>query len=213
MLGGPTTGLDMAFSAGLAVINSLLSVMLFPIALAMFGLVLYYFSGNKKHAEEFMPRLMKVGTRINNCAWLLIGSISAFVGLQMVLSYLFEVILPDENAYLEIESETFVRGLVYLLIGLMIMAFHYYYNTIIKAEDVKEGTVANKVFINLGVVIFSVLSFISIFIVAGNILDNMYEKADFLSADSLAVLFSSLIFWGMYIMKSYKMVKKEESKK
>jgi MFS family permease len=208
---GDTAGLGLA--SGLGLISSLFSFALFPLALLLVALVLYYFTGEKKRADDFMPRLMAQVFRIFDYTWLFIISVVAFVGTNMFVSPIVEAILPDPKfgANDDFESKTLVKGIVLMLLMLVFGLVKILLNRRVQTISGVAATVTPKVVLFFGLVFFSVLSFMFTIASFMNVIDYFYETDLGIDAMLVSLMLTSMAFTAVYVSKSY-MVLKRESK-
>ncbi len=214
----PVTALYGASSGGailslLNIIGSLMILSVFPFALLLIALVLYYFTGEKKKAEEFMPKLMAQSIRVFSYVWLLLISFGTFIGVTQVLFYVFANLLPGSRFFEEPDSQVLVQGLVLVLL----MAVFAVGKVLLNRYSIKVsgvgGSVSTKLFITFGMIIFSILLFISSISVFMNVVDFIYDNRSGIDASGVAVMFSSLGFFSAYALKGIKVLQSESKKK
>jgi hypothetical protein len=202
-----------AISSAFQLLETIMAVFIFPFALLLIALVLYYFTGDKKKAEDFMPKLMAQSFRVFSYFWILIISLVAYMGLNQILNYILSQVLPEGRFSNEVEAETLVRGLVLVL---LMAVFAYGYKKLYDySADVSSvrGSVSTKIFLSFGLIIFSILTFFSSISTFMNFVDFAYDTDGGVSAGSVAMLLSSLTFLSLYLVKGIEILKKEYGKK
>lgn len=177
--------------------------------LSLLGLVLYYYTGDKKKADEFMPSIMRLSVRVTSFVWSGVAAIVAFLGLNSMLHYIFDEVLPGDNGYFDVESETFVRGLVMVLVAVVIFALHYAINFMIETAEEKKGTVATKYFVTFGLILFSIIFFVSFMTMVNNWVDVAYDDAPYVSSGNVATTLAGGLFWAIYMFLANKLMKNE----
>lgn len=202
-----------AVSSIFQLLEMIMAVFIFPFALLLIALVLYYFTGDRKKAEDFMPKLMAQSFRVFSYFWVLIISLAAYMGLNQVLNYILSQVLPEGRFSAEVESETLVRGLVLLL---LMAGFAYGYKRLYdysaKVSSIR-GSVSTKIFVSFGLVVFSILTFFSAINTFMNFVDFAYDTDRGVSASAVAMLLSSLTFFSFYLVKGVEVLKNEYGKK
>ncbi len=201
-----TTARSGAILSVLNIIGSILMMPVLPFILVLIALVLYYFTGEKKRADEFMPKLMAQLIRIFSYTWLLIVSVGAFVGVTQVLYYVFANILPAPRYLDEVDSEILVKGIVLLTLMAGFAAAKIMLNRYSVRISKVGGSVSTKVFVGFGMMIFSILLFTSSIATFMNIVDFFYDQDLGIDSNSVALMFSSLGFFLLYLLKGVRVL-------
>lgn len=172
------------------------------LSLLALGFVLYYFTGDKKKADEFMPVIMSQSSRVFSYFWMLIISIVAYSSTYAILYYVFGNILPKAERYgVDVEAITLVQGIIVaLLMGVMFYAVWQFSEYTAKVSGVK-GTVSKKLFLTAGLVIFSVIFFTATIGTFTNVIEYFYDADGGVDAGMVASMFGSLGFMLAYGFK------------
>lgn len=224
--GAPTTVSSpleqLGFASGglFSLVATVLSMIMLPFIFIMIALVLYYFTGDKKRAEGFMPFLMSQLLRVYNYFWLFIISLVAYFGLQDVVSAILKAILPASKSFSvvggdsknEFDSQTFVKGIVLLILMALLAGFKVFLNR--KSTELTKmgGSVSTKLFLATGLFVFSLLAFVSTLTSIDSILGYLYDKSDGVNSSSLAMMIASVTMLSLYLVKSWQVIKGEVKK-
>ena len=193
----------------LSVFASLLFYLMLPIFLFLFALVLYYFTGNNKKADEFMPKLAAQSVRIFSYVWLLIISIGAFLGISQSLYYIFASILPASEFALSSGSETFTKGVVVTILMACFAVGAVFLNRYSVEASGVGGSISTKIFASIGLTIFSILFFISSITTLTNLVDFTSNTSVGIDSSSVSIMLSSLGLFVAYLVKVAQLLKAE----
>jgi len=197
----------------LSIFGSFMSVFGYLLLLIAFAYVLYYFTGNEKKADGFMPSLMSQALRTYHYVWLFLSSLALFWGFMQMLYYIFSKIFPEAGGRdADVDSMVFIKGFILLLFVGLFAGAHVFINR--KAVEISGigGTVSTKTFIAAGLILFSVVTFASGWMAIMNVVNYVDETSNGLSSYTFAVFFSALVLWSAYLGKAWMVLQKESGK-
>jgi len=211
-LGTSGLGSGLGFGGILGVISPFMSLIMFLVALIFIALVLYYFTGNNKKAEGFMPNLMSQSFRIFYYVWMYIVSLAAFGAVASMLTEILEEILPEaaRARASEFEGETFFTSLVVFLFTLIFAAVLFYLNRAVVTTSGVGGTVSTKTFLTFGIVTYSIVYFVSTLLVVSEFMAYLYDTDMGLSANTWSWMFAGLAFLGVFVARGMMVLRNEK---
>lgn len=204
------------FSSIFGLFGSLVSIMFLPFFLIGLGFVFYYFTGDKKKADDFIPNLMSQGMRLFSYTWLLLIAFVGFLSLNMMFGSVLSVILPSAEptySFMEedndFDSKSFVQGIALLIISIATAA-----GTILlqrKSLEISKigATISAKIFYVSGMVIFSLVAFFSTVGTVMNIIEYLYENSYGIDSSAVSVMISSIVLFGLFVSKGFETLRKE----
>lgn len=216
----PSTGLldsgafGASFNGAIQVTIWFLNLAMLPIIALIAAMVLYYFTGEKKKADEFMPRMMGQVYRLFVYIWLFLISLFAYSGVHQMFDFILKSILPERDTFgfgsTEPDSIQFVQGLMLTLLMLLFAALIIMLNRKV-VEQTKQGSeLIVRFFAGFGLVIFSIILFVSSSMFITEFVNYLDDTELGLPSGNLTGIIVSSIFFGIYLMKSMKLLKKEK---
>lgn len=179
-------------------------LLIFPLFFFLLAVVLYYFTGDKKRADEFMPHLMTVGFRIFGYAWMFGFSLVAFASLNSVLGLIFRSFGGSR-----LQTESLLSNVGVLILAVVLI---YIMRRLVNAAQKMTnnfGTVSTKLFLLVGISTYSVFFIVSIFQFVSIFLSGIISSASVLDGDNIALLLSSMLFVGTLFFRIWKVLVKE----
>jgi hypothetical protein len=188
----------------LGFLGTFAGLLMLPLFFLFLALVLYYFTGEKKRADEFMPHLMTVGFRSFGYTLILGFSLVAFASLNSALGLIFR---SFDGSRLQTESLLSSVGVLILAIAL-IYAMRRLVNT---AQNMTKnfGSVSTKLFLLIGLSTYSIFFVVSIFQFVSIFLSGIISSASVLDGQNVALLLSSMLFVGTIFFRIWKVLVKE----
>lgn len=173
----------------------------------LFLVVAYYYLRDSKHSGNIFGNLSTVALRLYAHFWMLVSALTAFWGLKLGLEYFFYEISADSSE--EIITENSIEGGAALFfLGSFLVAVHY---LVLKFVDRnKRVSVTAKLFTGFGILIFSVVSFLTMLMLVDSFVTGTDSTAALVSESQAiasrvkvaAALVASLSFWGVYVVNA-----------
>lgn len=208
-----TSGLLSLFGLSASLYSSVV-VFIYLLAIVTVCLVLYYFTGNDKKADKFFPNLMGQSLRVFSYVWMFLSSIAFFAGLTMVFFWMFDNVLPDSKGILasgkDAEWDILVKGLLIMAFALILIGVKFMINRMVVKTSGIGGTVSTKIFVSLGLVLFSILMFVSGLSFLLNFVDYLKESKAGLDPMTWSIFFSSFLLLSAYMAKAWMVLKEEK---
>lgn len=195
-------------SFGLAsFIGAFSGFIILPLFFFLLAIILYYFTGDKKRADEFMPHLMTVGFRIFGYSWILGFSLIAFMSLNSVLGLIFR---SFGGSRLQTEALLSSAGIL-ALAAVLIYTMRRLVNTAQRMTN-NYGTVSTKLFLLIGLAAYSIFFVVGIFQFVSIFLSGLVSSMSVLDGENIALLLSSMLFVGILFFKAWRMLVTESKK-
>lgn len=201
----PITTTSYSDSLGmLGFISTFASFFMIPLFFVFLAIVLYYFTGEKKRADEFMPHLMTVSLRIFGYMWMFGFSLIAFISLNSSLGMIFR---SFGGKRLQSEALLSSIGVLLLSVGL-IYVMRRIVNTVQKMSN-NYGSVSTKLFLFGGLATYSIFFIFSIFQFVIQFLSGLSSSSSVLNGENVALLLSSMILVGALFFKVWQVLVRE----
>lgn len=201
-------GLFLDGFAGILLMVSLLSGLIYVVPIFFLGMMMYYFTGDKP-GKTIMHNFSNVAFRLYSQFWILVAALVGFYGAQQFLLYLLTELLPNE---VDFESMVLVKGLLYGLVAAGLFATHYMLGNKFTTAKQKSGSVMTKMFMGLGAFIFSVIFLVSTLEFVDSLVEFIYDTDMPFGASPLSTWLASGAFWGVYVYNSLVAYRKESLK-
>lgn len=213
----PSTGLlgDPYYGGGLydlfSIFTSFFGFFFNLVLLMIAGLMLYFFTGNNKPGANVVNNLMSFGLRLNSYLWMLVSTFLAFTGIQKVVEYIFNKILPEGDSYLytDLEDRHLVNGLIYILVAALLLVLNYYVVRMVETKAEETKSVVVKVLTTFGLIFFSAAFAVTTYNMLTNWVDNLYDETDFIDSSLIGYFVASLLLWFVYMKKAMWIYKRE----
>ncbi len=213
LTGGSTANALSSLFSGIIVFG-VIYVLVIIIGLVGLGFVLYNFTGEKKKAEEFMPRLAGYGMQAFYYIWLFIISLFLFNYLSTTLQLILQGIFPSKGLFgfggaSSFDSQSFWQTIILIaFMGAFAFGLNRLNKIVLKIS--KKGVdITAKMFYLSGMVTFSIILFVS----GANLITSI---ASYNSSFGGAVLFTavsyvvtSIGFFALYLSKTLTLVRGE----
>lgn len=189
-----------------------LNLALFPVLILVVSLVLYYFTGDKKKADEFMPNLMSQIYRLFGYVWLTFIAFGAYVGISQSVNYLLTEILPEKETFRVVENDpiNLVKGVMLTLLMALFAALIVMLNRRVVEVSKIGSTMSVKYFVGAGMILFSFILFVSSISFVNEFVAFLDDTDMGLPAANLTAVIVSGTFFGVYLMKGMKILKAEK---
>lgn len=193
-------------------------IFFFYLALIFFvGLMIYYFSGDKKHGESLLNSMMRTTMRLYTYTWMSISSLLLAVGftllLKVLIGMLFAGFVYAKNSGAAVHQADLQLGLIMTITSVIIYIVHWGISKLVQTSQDKRGTLIPKLF-NFGIL------FITSWMLFGGLFSFLIELLVYIQTGpstygakpgaTLALILGSFPVWLAYLVKSVWMVQKEE---
>lgn len=161
------------------------------------SIVLYFFTGDKKKADELFPNLSGIGIRIFLHVWMFITSVIGFIGITIVLDYIFSLLNVGSNA----SPLTMLIGFILISISALIMIGLVAARRFFIKRTGDAGEISYKLVMIKGSVGFSIISFVTIFLTLINLVQIILnDRATSFNHTILAIGLSSTV-WAIFFSR------------
>lgn len=207
----PTTGLvDYSYGAynpfGFAYLIGMITGPFMLVAFFVFlALVLYFFTGEKKRADDFMPKLMTVSLRAFAYGWMFVAAMVAFASTSSVLGLIFNSIGGKK-----MQSEMLLGGLGMIVVSAGVIFLMH--KLLVSAQKMSNnyGTYSTKLFLFTALTTFSVAFIVSIYQFVGTFLAALATSKSVIDGNNVAMLITSMIFFSAVLYRIWKVLPSEK---
>lgn len=180
-----------------------------PVLILGLALVLYFFTGEKKKADLILPHLMGYSLKVFAYVWMLIISFIALILGYMVVNYIVSSIVGQGRYN---SSEMLIIPLVMLAVLFLLLFGAMKLNRSVIKKTGRGADVPSKIIFSIGLVVNSIIAFISGFFTLGSILNALFGSAYYrptVEPGPVSVFIVSLAASLIFYAKAMQIVKRE----